>query len=137
MDKDKKETHVEIIGFQEEIAKIQTAIADFESGHKLNIAIMAEPFAGRTTLLNEIEKMNQYKVTRLSFSSIVKNIDDVKLSEQSKRIVMIDDCQFLYGRVKERSFNLPLLIKLHGLISSMQLSFGISLCKKWFHPVML
>ncbi len=36
------------------------------------------------------------------------------------------------GRVKERSFNLPLLIKLHGLISSMQLSFGISLCKKWF-----
>lgn len=98
MDKDKKETHVEIIGFQEEIARIQTAIADFESGHKLNIAIIGEPFAGKTTILNEIEKMNQYKVTRLSFSSIVTNINDVKLSEQSKRIVMIDESQFLYER---------------------------------------
>ncbi|MDP3105613.1 MAG: hypothetical protein Q8M95_13515 [Candidatus Methanoperedens sp.] len=98
MNSDKKETVNEMVGFHEEIAKIQTAIADFESGHKLNIAIIAEPFAGRTTLLNEIEKMNQYKVTRLSFSSIVKNIDDVKLSEQSKRIVLIDDCQYLYER---------------------------------------
>jgi hypothetical protein len=98
MNSDKKETVNDIIGFQEEIANIQTAIADFECGHNLNIAIIAEPFAGRTTLLNEIEKMNQYKVTRLSFSSIVKNIDDVKLSEQSKRIVLIDDCQYLYER---------------------------------------
>ncbi len=31
------------------------------------------------------------------------------------------------GRVKERPFNLPLLIKLHRLISSMQLPFGIYL----------
>ncbi|MCX9079911.1 MAG: hypothetical protein OIN84_18235, partial [Candidatus Methanoperedens sp.] len=38
------------------------------------------------------------------------------------------------SRVKQRLSNLHLLIKLHGLISSMQLSFGISLCKKWFHP---
>jgi len=98
MNSDKKETVNEMVGFHEEIVKIQTAIADFESGHKLNIAIIAEPFAGRTTLLNEIEKMNQYKVTRLLFSSIVKNIDDVKLSEQSKRIVLIDDCQYLYER---------------------------------------
>ena len=36
------------------------------------------------------------------------------------------------SRVKERSFNLPLLIKLHGLISSMQLSFGISLVRNGF-----
>jgi hypothetical protein len=98
MNSDKKETVNEMVGFHEEIIKIQTAIADFESGHKLNIAIIAEPFTGRTTLLNEIEKMNRYKVTRLSFSSIVKNIDDVKLSEQSKRIVLIDDCQYLYER---------------------------------------
>ncbi len=57
MNSDKKETVNEMVGFHEEIANIQTTIADFESGHKLNIAIIAEPFAGRTTLLNEIEKM--------------------------------------------------------------------------------
>ncbi len=88
----------EIIGFKDEIAGIQTAIADFETGHKLNIAIIAEPFAGRTTLVNEIERINYLKVTRLSFSSVVKNSDEIILSDQSKRIVIIDYCHFLYMR---------------------------------------
>lgn len=88
----------EIIGFKEEIAGIQTAIADFETGHKLNIAIISEPFAGRTTLVNEIERINNLKVTRLSFSSVVKNSDEIILHDPSKRIVIIDYCHFLYMR---------------------------------------
>lgn len=88
----------DIIGFQGEIANIQTAIADFECGHNLNIAIMGEPYLGKTTLIDEIEKMNPEKVTRLSFSSIVSNSDDIKIPEQSKRIILIDDCNFLYVR---------------------------------------
>jgi len=98
MGNDKIETPSETIGFQEEIANIQTAIADFESGRNLNVAIISEPYAGRTALLNEIEKMNLQKVTRFSFSSIVKNKDEIILPGQSKRIVLIDDCQFLYSR---------------------------------------
>ena len=98
MNSDKKALVGNIIGFQEEIAKIQTAIADFECGKNLNVAIIAEPFAGKTTLVNEIEKMNPEKVTRLSFSSIVKNLEDIKIHENSKRIVIIDDCNFLYER---------------------------------------
>ncbi len=89
------ETSAEIIGFKDEIASIQTAIADFKSGQKLNIAIIAEPFAGKTMLVNEIEKMNPQMVTRLSFSSIVKNKDEIKLPEQSKRIVIFGNCHFL------------------------------------------
>ncbi len=46
----------ELTGFQKEIKNVQAAIADFESGKKLNIAIIAEPFAGRTAIANEIEK---------------------------------------------------------------------------------
>ncbi len=87
-----------MIGFQEEIAKIQTAIADFESGQNLNIAIISEPLAGKTTFLGAIEKMNPQKVTRLSFSSILKNKEDSKIPENSKRVVIIDDCNFLYER---------------------------------------
>jgi len=98
MGNDKIETPSEAIGFQEEIANIQTAIADFESGRNLNVAIISEPYAGRNALLNEIEKMNHQKVTRFSFSSIVKNKDEIILPGQSKRIVLIDDCQFLYSR---------------------------------------
>ena len=98
MDDTEKKHPVEIIGFQKEIADIQTAIADFECGHYLNIAIISEPFAGKTALIDEIEKMNQEKVTRLSFSSIVTNKDDISIPEQSKRIVLIDDCNFFYIR---------------------------------------
>jgi len=94
------ETSNELAGFKDEIQDIQIAISDFESGKKLNVAVIAEPFAGITTLLNELEKMNPIKVTRLSFSTVVKNKDEILmlLSEQSKRIIIIDHCEFLYTR---------------------------------------
>jgi len=44
------ETSNELAGFKDEIQDIQVAISDFESGKKLNVAIIAEPFAGITTL---------------------------------------------------------------------------------------
>lgn len=95
----------EIIGFKDEIASIQKAITDFESGQKLDIAIISEPFAGRTTLLNEIERITTHKVTKLPFSAIVKNENDLMFTENSRRIVMIDNCQFLYMR-KIGGFNI-------------------------------
>ncbi len=64
---------IAITGFDKEIQDIQTAIAGFESGNNLNIAIISEPFSGKTTLINEIERNNNQKVARISFSSIVKN----------------------------------------------------------------
>jgi len=90
--------HAHLIGFQKEIANIQIAIADFECGHNLNIAIIGEPYSGKTALVEEIEKMNPEKITRLSFSSIVSNKDEIKMPEESKRIILIDDCNFLYVR---------------------------------------
>jgi len=58
-----------IIGLTEESLNIQIAIADFEMGRRSNIAIIAEPFAGKSTLLDEIKRKNPSRVTRLSFSS--------------------------------------------------------------------
>lgn len=98
MNIDKEASIKEMIGFQDEIAKIQTAIADFECGKSLNIAIISEPFSGKTTIIDAIEKMNPQKATRLSFSSIVKSKEEIKIPEDSKRVVIIDDCNFLYER---------------------------------------
>ena len=98
MDEDKKETSYKLSGFEEEIQNAQIAIADFESGKKLNVAIIAELFAGVTLLVDELEKMNNLKVTRLSYSSLVKNKDDFMLSEYSKKIIIIDHCEYLYMR---------------------------------------
>lgn len=88
----------EFIGFKDEIESIQKAIADFESEQKLDIAIISEPFAGRTTLVNKIEEMTPHKVMKLSFSSIVKNKEASMFPAQAKRIVISDNCQFLYLR---------------------------------------
>lgn len=87
-----------VVGFKEEIERIQAAITEFESGQKSAIALIAEPFAGRTTLVHAIEKMTDHKVTKLLFSSLIKNKDAVQFPEQSRGIVIVDHCQFLFTR---------------------------------------
>ncbi|AKB18333.1 hypothetical protein MSWHS_1470 [Methanosarcina sp. WWM596] len=88
----------EIIGLQEEIGKIQAAIADFEIGKKLNIAIIAGPLRGKTTLSDEIEKMNLNRATKITFSEIVRDKKEIFLSGDAKRVVIFDNCHFLYMR---------------------------------------
>jgi hypothetical protein len=88
----------ELIGFKAEIERIQKAITDFESGQKADIAIISEPFAGRTTLANMIEEMTAQEVTKRSLSSLVKNDDTLQIPKRSKNIVIVDNCHFLYQR---------------------------------------
>jgi len=93
-----KKNSNEIIGYKQEIESIQKAITDFESGQKLDIAIISEPFAGRSTLVNAIEEMTAYKITKRSFSSIVRNKEELMFPERPKRIVVIDNSHFFYLR---------------------------------------
>ncbi len=88
----------EILGLRDEIGEIQTAIADFEVGKKLNIAIIAGLLGGKTTLINEIEKLNLNRVTKITFSGIVRDKKEILLPEDTKRIVLLDNCHFLYIR---------------------------------------
>jgi hypothetical protein len=87
-----------IMGLEDEIERIQKVLADFESGQKVDVAIISEPFAGRTTLVNKIEKMTTLKVTKLSFSSSVKDKEELKIPEHPERVVILDNCHFLYQR---------------------------------------
>jgi hypothetical protein len=93
-----KKNSNEIIGYKQEIESIQKAITDFESGQKLDIAIISEPFSGRSTLVNAIEEMTAYKITKRSFSSIVRNKEELMFPERPKRIVVIDNSHFFYLR---------------------------------------
>ncbi|HUV03354.1 MAG TPA: hypothetical protein VMW67_07990 [Desulfobacteria bacterium] len=99
MNNAEKQISDEIIGFKNEIAAIQKTITEFEEfGQKSDVALISEPFAGRTTLVNTIEKMTAHKITKLSFSSLVKDKDAVKFPEQPKGIVIVDHCHFLFMR---------------------------------------
>ncbi|MGB9929025.1 MAG: hypothetical protein ACPK85_11580 [Methanosarcina sp.] len=88
----------EILGLREEIGEIQTAIADFEVGKKLNVAILAGILGGKTTLINEIEKLNLNRVTKIFFSEIVRDKKEISLPEDTNRVVLLDNCHFLYIR---------------------------------------
>jgi hypothetical protein len=88
----------EILGLREEMGEIQVAIADFEVGKKLNVAIIAGLFGGKTTLINEIEKLNLKRATKFTFSEIVRDKKEIFLPEDTKRVVLLDNCHFLYVR---------------------------------------
>ncbi|AKB81129.1 hypothetical protein MSBR3_0551 [Methanosarcina barkeri 3] len=88
----------EIIGMRDEIGKIQEAIADFEVGKKLNVAIIAGLFGGKTTLIKEIEKLNLSRATKITFSEIVRDEKEISLPGDTKRVVLLDNCHFLYVR---------------------------------------
>lgn len=91
-------TSAKILGFDEQVLKVQKAIADFEQGQKLNLAIIAEPFAGKTSILDIIEKENANIISRISVQSIIDNKGKLATYLKLNKIVMIDDCHFLYMR---------------------------------------
>lgn len=88
----------EILGLRDEIGEIQASISDYEIGKKLNIAIVAGPLAGKTTLLGEIEKINLSRATKITFSEIARDKKEISLPDDAKRIVLFDNCHFLYRR---------------------------------------
>ncbi|MCD1295279.1 hypothetical protein CUJ83_09735 [Methanocella sp. CWC-04] len=102
MPADKKEPEIkmeqQIIGFSDEIDKIWKALNTLETGRKTNIAIISEPYAGKTTLINEIERLSIKKITKISLTKIVKNKEELSALDNSEPIVLIDDCQYLYMR---------------------------------------
>ena len=87
-----------IIGFETERARIQEALDAFEAGQRTAVALIAEPFAGRTTLLRAIEAMTSQKITKLSLSKPVTDKDAFTLPAEPAQIVLIDNCHFLYLR---------------------------------------
>jgi hypothetical protein len=87
-----------IFGLDETIEKIKTAITDFESGQRINVAIIALPYAGKSELVDEIIKMHPHHVTKITFSSIISNKEEIPLLEDNNRIMIFDNCHYLYMR---------------------------------------
>ncbi|MGC9444009.1 MAG: hypothetical protein ACP5E9_03630 [Candidatus Methanospirareceae archaeon] len=98
MSEEEQQLPAGLIGFQDELASIREAIAAFESGEKSDIAIIAEPFAGRTTLLNAIEQIATRKTVKLSFSSVITDRNEISFPPGAGEIVLCDNCHFLYRR---------------------------------------
>ncbi|HDS46137.1 MAG TPA: hypothetical protein ENN68_08670 [Methanomicrobia archaeon] len=98
MGEEEQQEPVGIIGFQNELANIRAALAGFDSGEKADVAIIAEPFAGRTKLIHAIEQIADREVVTNSFSALITDQDEITLPEGAGGIVLCDNCHFLYRR---------------------------------------
>ncbi len=87
-----------LFGLDETIESIKDAISDFESGKILNIAIIAPSYAGKSVLVDEIVNIYSHEVTKVSFSSIITDKEEIPLSEDQSKIMIFDNCHYLYMR---------------------------------------
>lgn len=110
----------EVLGLRDEIGEIQAAIADFDVGKRLNVAIIAGLLGGKTTLINEIERLNLNRETKIVFSGIVRDKKEIFLPEDTERVVLFDNCHFLYIR-KPGGFDI--LYEFLDMISSQERIF--------------
>jgi hypothetical protein len=88
----------EVIGFDELMDSIKKAIEAYYSGEKSNIAVISEPFSGRTSLIWEAAKIRRESTTLCSLSCVVKDKGFLDKLARSRDIVLLDSCHFLYMR---------------------------------------
>jgi hypothetical protein len=88
----------ELFGFEEILKSIEEVIEKSDSGSRSNIAIIAEPFSGRSELLYKISELCRERETKIFFSRLVSDENFLQIIENSGDILLVDNCQFLYSR---------------------------------------
>ena len=85
-----------LFGFEEILKSIDEAFESPDSGQRSNIAIIAEPFSGRSELLFRISELCQERESKIFFTSLVNDEKFLDIIEKSGDIVLVDNCQLLY-----------------------------------------
>jgi hypothetical protein len=88
----------ELFGFDEILNNIEEAIEKGNSGPRSNIAIIAEPFSGRSALLCKISELCRERESKIFFSRLVSDENFLHTLEKSGDIVLVDNCQLLHSR---------------------------------------
>lgn len=83
-------------GLDPAFEKLDTAIANHHAGNSTNIAVVADPFAGREVLLDYAQQRLETDAARIRLSSVVADGSPVDLPESD--VVIVDNCQYLFRR---------------------------------------
>ncbi len=89
---------LELFGFEDVLKNIEEAINQPDFTPRSNIAIIAEPFSGRSDLVYKISEMCRDKETKIFFSRLVSDDNFIDTLEKSGDIVLVDNCQYLFSR---------------------------------------
>ncbi|NYT05788.1 MAG: hypothetical protein GKC04_05380, partial [Methanomicrobiales archaeon] len=85
----------EQIPYEAELARIRETIEAFEAGKRSHIAVISDPFAGQSALINAIRSEYEERVFYFSFQSVVSRKEFLAAIRQEKDIIIIDRCHFL------------------------------------------
>lgn len=88
----------EIFGFEEILNSIEAAIEEPDSDRRSNIAIIAEPFSGRSELFHKISLMCGERETKILLNRLVNDENFWNVLEKSGDIVLVDNCHLLYSQ---------------------------------------
>ncbi|VVB72397.1 Uncharacterised protein [uncultured archaeon] len=88
----------ELFGYEEILKNIEEAVEKLDSSARSNIAIIGDPFSGRSELLHKISELCQGRESKIFFSRLVGDENFLHIIEKSGDIVLVDDCQLLFSR---------------------------------------
>jgi hypothetical protein len=84
-------------GLEEPFAAVEEAVEGHLDGSRANVAVVADPFAGRATLLDHVEQRLGAATARTTLSEPVLG-ETAPLDAAAAEVVLVDDCQYLYTR---------------------------------------
>ncbi|MDO9549844.1 MAG: hypothetical protein Q7J03_02620 [Methanoregula sp.] len=87
-----------VIGYERELKEIIDVIERTGTGAPSHIALVAEPMAGRTTIVAEIRRLYGDRVNYQPLEFVIKNTALKNFSELEGDIILIDNCRFLATR---------------------------------------
>lgn len=88
----------ELFGYEEILRTIVNEVEKPDSAPRPNIAIIAEPFSGRSALLHKISERCQAREFTIIFNHLTSDENLLHGIEKSKDIVLVDNCQLLFSR---------------------------------------
>jgi hypothetical protein len=98
MSNEPQQEAIELFGLEKERERIQEVIDRFKEGTRSNVAVIAEPFAGRTTLVQGVQRSREEKISYIPYYSIISGKGFLTEIEKAESIVILDNCHFLAQR---------------------------------------
>jgi hypothetical protein len=86
----------EAAGLGDQLADIEAAVADHLDGSVANVAVVAEPYAGRDVLLSYAEEHLGAAAAHVSFDEVVTEPDALEFPNHE--VVVVEGCHYLYAR---------------------------------------
>ena len=90
--------HGELVDMDEQVGKVQRALVDFDAGARTNVAILGEPLAGKTSLLDAVIARYGKQVQKVSLAEVICDADHLPSLAGPEKIIAVDNCQYLFLR---------------------------------------